>query len=195
MLFGALAILQAVMFLLLVAVCGNTATLILARASERSREVGIRLAAGAGRARIVRLILTENIILAVLGSMLGVAIAWWGTDALRAVPLPGGLPIRMQTQVDLVTLAFAVLLGVACGVVCGAAPALQLSGVDPSRALRAGARLCGAQLPAQRVDGRAGRARAHRARRRRAVPAELRPDGQRRSPASGRKACCSAPMI
>lgn len=141
MLFGALAILQTVMLLLLVAVCGNTATLILARASERSREVGIRLAAGAGRARIVRLILTENIILAVLGSVLGVAIAWWGTDALRAVPMPGGLPIRMQTQVDLVTLAFAVLLGVVCGAVCGAAPAVQLSGVDPSRALRAGARL------------------------------------------------------
>jgi predicted permease len=141
MLFGAIAILQAVMLLLLVAVCGNTATLILARASERSREVGIRLAAGAGRARIVRLILSENIILAVLGSMLGVAIAWWGTDALRAVPMPGGFPIRMQTQVDLVTLAFAVLLGVACGAICGAAPALQLSVVDPARALRAGARL------------------------------------------------------
>jgi predicted permease len=141
MLFGALAILQAVMFLLLIAVCGNTATLILARASERHREVGIRLAAGAGRARIIRLILTENVILAVLGSLLGVAIAWWGTDALRAVPMPGGFPIRMQTQVDLVTLAFAVLLGVACGAMCGAAPALQLSGVDPARALRAGARL------------------------------------------------------
>jgi predicted permease len=141
MLFGALAILQAVMVLLLVAVCGNTATLILARASERYREVGIRLAAGAGRARIIRLILTENILLAVLGSALGVAIAWWGTDALRAVPMPGGLPIRMQTQVDFVTLTFAVLLGVACGAICGAAPALQLSGVDPARALRAGARL------------------------------------------------------
>ncbi len=76
-----------------------------------------------------------------LGSLLGVAIAWWGTDALRAVPMPGGLPIRLQTQVDLVTLTFAVLLGVACGAICGAAPALQLSGVDPSRALRAGARL------------------------------------------------------
>ena len=146
MLFGMLAVLQAVMLLVLVAVCGNTATLILARASERAREVGIRLAAGAGRARIVRLILTENIILAVLGSMLGVAIAWWGTDALRAVPMPGGLPIRMQTGVDLVTLTFAVLLGVGCGVVCGAAPAVQLSGVDPSRALRAGARLSAPSL-------------------------------------------------
>jgi predicted permease len=143
MLFGALAILQAVMLLLLVAVCGNTATLILARASERHREVGIRLAAGAGRARIVRLILTENVILAVLGSALGVAIAWWGTDALRAapMPMPAGFSIRMQTQVDLVTLAFAILLGLACGAICGAAPALQLSGVDPARALRAGARL------------------------------------------------------
>ena len=146
MLYGALAILQVVMLLLLAAVCGNTATLILARASERAREVGIRLAAGAGRARIVRMILTENIILAVLGSLLGVAIAWWGTDALRAVPMPGGLPIRMQTQVDFVTLAFAVLLGVACGAVCGAAPAVQLSGVDPSRALRAGARLTAPSL-------------------------------------------------
>jgi hypothetical protein len=113
----ALWILQGVMLLLLLAVCGNTANLMLARASTRRREVGVRLALGAGPGRILGLLLTENVLLAVLGAALGAAIAVWGTEALRAVPVTGAMPVRFLTRVDALTLAFATLLGIGCGLV------------------------------------------------------------------------------
>ncbi|MGH9329567.1 MAG: ABC transporter permease, partial [Vicinamibacterales bacterium] len=140
MIWGALAALQGIMLLLLLAVCGNTANLLLARASTRLREVGIRLALGAGRWRVISILLTESVLLALMGAALGAAIAVWGTDALRAVPMIGAFPIRFQTSVDAAGLAVAVALGVLCGLVFGIAPATQLAGVDPQQALRAGAR-------------------------------------------------------
>lgn len=139
----ALVMLQGVMLLLLLAVCGNTANLMLARATARHREVGVRLALGAGRSRIVSLLLTENLVLAGLGAALGAAIAVWGTDALRAAPITGAFPIRFQTSVDGAGLAFAILLGIGCGMIFGVAPAVQLSRVEPQPALRAGARQAG----------------------------------------------------
>ena len=135
---SALAILQVVMLLLLLAVCGNTANLMLARAGARQKEMGMRLALGASRWRVVRLVLTENVILALLGSALGVAIAVWATEALRAVPMIGAVPIRFQTSVDAVGLAFAATLGFVCTLIFGAAPALQLARVDPQVAFRSG---------------------------------------------------------
>jgi predicted permease len=135
---GALAGLQVVMLLLLLTVCGNTANLVLARASTRQREVGVRLALGAGRWRVVRLLLTENLLLGILGAALGAAIALWATEALRAVRLTIGLPIEFHTHVDAGGLAFAMLLGAACGLLFGAAPAVQLARVNPHAALRAG---------------------------------------------------------
>ncbi len=136
----ALGVLQAAMLLLLLTVCGNTANLILARASVRQREIGIRLALGAGPSRIVRLLMTENIVLALAGAGLGLAVAFWGTDALRSIPPLRGMPIRFQTSVDWAGLAFATLLGAGCGVMFGAAPALQLARMDPQAALRVGSR-------------------------------------------------------
>ena len=76
---AALGALQAIMLLLLLAVCGNTANLVLARASARHREMGVRLALGAAPSRVVSLLLTENVVLAALGAALGAAIAVWGT--------------------------------------------------------------------------------------------------------------------
>jgi predicted permease len=135
-----LTILQGVMLLLLLAVCGNTANLLLARASVRQREMGVRMALGAGRWRIASLLLTENLVLSLLGAALGIAIAVWGTQALRAMPLTGALPIKFQTSVDAVGLAFAVLLGLACGLMSGVAPAIHLARVNPQIALRSGSR-------------------------------------------------------
>jgi putative ABC transport system permease protein len=140
MITGALAALQGIMLLLLLAVCGNTANLMLARASTRQREVGIRLALGAGRWRIVSFLLTESVLLAVLGAAGGAAIAGWGTNALRAVPMIGAVPIRFQTHVDMAGLGVALGLGVVCGLIFGLAPATQLAGVDAQQALRAAAR-------------------------------------------------------
>ncbi|MBI2835953.1 MAG: ABC transporter permease [Acidobacteria bacterium] len=138
MLARGLVALQAVMLLLLLAVCGNTANLVLARAGARHREVGVRLALGAGPWRVVSLVLTENLVLALLGAGLGAAFAVWGTEALRAAPLTGALPIKFQTSVDAGGLAFAMLLGVACGLIFGVPPAVQLARADPQAALRSG---------------------------------------------------------
>jgi putative ABC transport system permease protein len=143
MLATALAILQGVLLILLLAVCGNTANLVLARASTRHREMGVRLALGAGPWRVVSLILAENILLGVFGTALGAVIAVWATEALRAVPFIGAFPIKFQTSLDGVSLAFALGLGVCCGLMFGMPPALQLSRVEPQTALRSGSRTAG----------------------------------------------------
>jgi predicted permease len=135
----ALIILQGVMLLLLLAVCGNTANLVLARASARQREVGIRVALGAAPWRVISLLLTENLVLGILGAALGTAIAIWGTQAIPNVRL-SGLPVKLQTEVDISGLGFAIVLGIVSGLIFGAAPAAQLARLDPLRALRDGAR-------------------------------------------------------
>jgi predicted permease len=136
MLISGLAVLQGVMLLLLLAVCGNTANLMLARGSTRQREMAVRVALGAGRWRIVSLVLSENMLLALLGTSLGATMAVWGTTALRVAPIIGAFPIQFQTRVDGVTLAFAILLGVACGLIFAAAPAVHLARLDPQDGLR-----------------------------------------------------------
>jgi predicted permease len=136
-----LAILQLLMLLLLLAVCGNTANLVLARATARQREMGVRLALGAGPWRIASLLLTENVLLALLGAALGGAIAIWGTSTLSAMPplRVRGIPVSFETHLDAMSLVFTVALGLACGLIFGLAPALQLARLDPQLTLRAGA--------------------------------------------------------
>src|SRR5882762_381187 len=136
LLIGGLAVLQGVMLLLLLAVCGNTANLMLARGSTRQREMAVRVALGAGRWRIVSLVLSENMLLALLGASLGAGIAVWGTTALRVAPMIGAFPILFPTRVDGLTLAFAILLGAACGLLFSAAPAVHLARLDPQDGLR-----------------------------------------------------------
>ena len=126
LLVSGVAILQGLLLVLLLAVCGNTANLLLARAAARTREVGIRLAIGATPSRIVRLLMTENVILGLLGSGVGVLIAFWGSSALRAVRIHMAFPIRFQTRVDATGLLFSILLGIVCALIFGVAPALQL---------------------------------------------------------------------
>ena len=133
---NSLMVLQGILFLLLLAVCGNTANLMLARTTTRQREIGVRLAIGAGPGRVVSLLLAENLLLAFLGACLGAGIAVWGTVALRAVPMITTFPIRFQTSVDAVGLAFAIVLGLACGLIFGIFPAVQLSRLDAQSALR-----------------------------------------------------------
>jgi predicted permease len=132
---SAIAMLQGVLLLLLLTVCGNTANLMLARASVRRREIGLRLAVGGGPWRIGRMLLLENLLLAAGGGVLGVAVAVWGTRVLTAVPQTIGLPISFETRVDLVSLAFALALAIVCGLVFGAAPALQLGTKAASRSV------------------------------------------------------------
>jgi predicted permease len=143
MFLAALGVLQGVMLLVLLAVCGNTANLVLARASTRYREVGVRLALGARPSTVIRLMLAENLLLGMLGAAVGIVIAWWGTEALRAMPPYGAFPVRFQTDLDAIGLAFAVALGVGSGLLFGAAPALQLGRLDPQHALRSGSQSAG----------------------------------------------------
>ncbi len=134
---AALVVLQGLMLLLLLAVCSNTANLVLARASARQREMGIRLALGATPWGAARLILAENVVLAVAGALAGFVLASWWTPTLISLPL-SGLPIRFQTEVDQSALLFAMLLGIGCGVLSAAAPAFHLSRLDPQAAFRRG---------------------------------------------------------
>jgi predicted permease len=134
---------------MLLAVCGNTANLALARAGARQREMSIRVALGASRGRVAMLLLTESLLLALAGAALGAVLAGWGTSLLNTMPplRVRGIPISFETHVDAITELFSMLLGIGCGIVFGLAPALQLSRVDPRHTLRAG----GAGAPRARV--------------------------------------------
>lgn len=110
----------------------------LARGSTRQREMAVRAVLGARRWRIASLVLSENMLLALLGTGLGAAFAVWGTTALRLAPLIGAFPVQIQTGVDKFTLAFAIFLGATCALIFSAAPAVQLARLDPQEALRSG---------------------------------------------------------
>jgi predicted permease len=133
-----LATLQVFAILILIVVCANTANLLLARASTRQREIGVRLAIGAGAGRIIFQLLLESVCLALLGAGAGLIVAMWGIDALAQIPLPGNLPIRLAPELDWLSVAFAGGLATACGIAFGLAPALQLARADILQSLRSG---------------------------------------------------------
>ena len=139
----ALGVLQGLMLLVLLAVSGNTANLVLARACSRYIEVGVRLALGARPGNVMRLMLAESLILGVSGAIVGMLIAWWGTEALRSMPPYGAFPVRFQTSLDALGLGFAAALGIGSGLLFGAAPAWQLGRIDPQQALRSGSKSAG----------------------------------------------------
>ncbi|MEO5957686.1 MAG: ABC transporter permease [Opitutaceae bacterium] len=133
-----LSTLQIFSTLILVVVCANTANLLLARASTRQREIGVRLAIGAGPGRIVAQLLGESVLVALLGAALGLLVALWGVAALAQLPLPGNLPLRVAPELDWSSALFAIGLGSLCGIAFGLAPALQLARADVLQSLRGG---------------------------------------------------------
>jgi putative ABC transport system permease protein len=128
----------AVGFVLLIA-CVNLANLLLSRSSARRREFGIRSSLGAGRGRLIRQLLTESVLLASLGAVAGLALAWSGTRLLVNLS-PTILPRAGEITIDGRVLGFTALIAVLTGVLFGLAPSIALSKTDLASALREGGR-------------------------------------------------------
>ncbi|HWZ33467.1 MAG TPA: ABC transporter permease [Bryobacteraceae bacterium] len=136
---SALWILLGAVGLVLLIACSNVANLLLARGAARQREVAIRAALGAGRMRIVRQLLTESVMLAMLGGVVAISLASWAVEGLKRFG-PPDLPRLAEVHLDGTVLAFAALISILTGLVFGAAPALRSTRSYLQDGLREGSR-------------------------------------------------------
>lgn len=132
---GFLLALSAVVLLI---ACANVMNLLLSRARARSREIAVRLAIGAGRPRLIRQLLTESLVIAVLGGSLGVLVAQAGIDLLSRIPVPSDVPILLDLRLDTRVLLFAMGVSLFSAPLFGLVPALQSARPDLVPALKAG---------------------------------------------------------
>jgi putative ABC transport system permease protein len=133
-----LLLLGAVGFVLLIA-CANVANLTLARAATRESELAVRTALGASRWRLVRQLLTESLLVSLVGAVAGLLVAAWGSDALAGLK-PLGVPRLAEVRIDGVVVAFTIGIALLTGLLVGAVPALQATGHAMAGALKEGGR-------------------------------------------------------
>src|SRR5271155_5638328 len=154
----ALLLLLGAVGLLLLLACVNVASLLLARVTGLRKELGIRAALGARRSRLMAQVLGESLLLSLVGGALGVFVAVWGVDLLRAI-LPGTLPmvdagaeiVRPAIAVDARALLFALLISTGSALIFGLIPALDAAGADLNDALKIGGRTSSSSLGRTRV--------------------------------------------
>jgi predicted permease len=133
---GFTGVLLAVTGLVLLIACTNLAGLLLARASDRRKEIGIRLALGAGRMRLIRQMLLESLILAGAGAAAGLLLAWWLTGLLAGWRPPVDLPLDLSSGIDIRVLLFTCAVTVATAILFGLMPAMQATRTDLQSALK-----------------------------------------------------------
>jgi predicted permease len=131
-----LYLLMAISGLVLLVACANVANLLLARGTTRKAETSIRMALGAARSKLVRQMLTESVLLACLGGLAGLAVAYAGTRTILSLAFPNSPNVPIQASPSLPVLGFAFLLSLVTGIVFGIVPAWITSHSDPAEALR-----------------------------------------------------------
>jgi putative ABC transport system permease protein len=133
----AVSFLMGLVVLVLIIACANVANLLLARAGSRSREIAIRLAIGAGRLRVIRQLLLESVMLALMGGLLGMVFAYGGIRFLQRIQIPTDLPVEIGVQLDSRVLLFSLFAALVTVLFFGLAPAWQATRRDLVPALKA----------------------------------------------------------
>jgi predicted permease len=147
---NALWVLMGTIAMVLLIACANVANLLLVRAESRQQELAVKAALGAGTGRIVRELLTESLTLAMLGGVVGVALAYAAVRLLVFLE-PGNLPRLQDIRIDVPVLLFAIALSLASGLLFGLVPALKQAGVQLATTLRAGGRTASASKERERA--------------------------------------------
>ena len=136
----ALMVLMAIVGVVLLIACANVANLLLARSAARQREIAIRMALGSGRARLIRQLLTESMVLSLTGAALGILFAQWGTRLLVRLLSTGPNQVSLDLTIDLPVLSFTMGVAILTGLLFGLAPAWRGTRVNPQSAMKANAR-------------------------------------------------------